>query len=259
MNESPNNAYSFMFADYFLALSKWFKAIPTYRQDYDPKTESYYQEYPRVIYGQPSAVFRKMSDTKESLNGRIKLPVISFFALSYRRIKERQNPYARYTSQLKDEYDPEAVGESRAAQVYEINYNVSVWTANNKSRDDLVSRIIRNFNTTLTLSYYPDPVRYPNDFIWMPFKLEDDINDASEFEMLDEKDTRDIIRTDFIISGEALLPLETKFYAPIKSIAVSQYIETKLAENSPNGQYRIDVVSDADEPLSFEINTTEKL
>lgn len=259
MNESPNNAYSFMFADYFLALSKWFKTIPTYRQDYDPKTQTYFQEYPRVIYGQPSAVFRKIADTKETVNGRTKLPVISFFALSYRRVKERQNPYARYTSELKDEYNPEAVGESRAAQVYEINYNVSVWTANNKSRDDLISRIIRNFNTTLTLTYYPDPVHYPNDYIWMPFKLEDDINDASEFEMLDEKDTRDLIRTDFIIMGEALLPLETKFYAPIKSIAVKTFIENKAADNSPNGQFRIDVTSLPDEPLVFEVNTSEIL
>ncbi len=240
------SGYSFLFADYFLALSKWFAGFTTYRTDYDPQTKSTSIERPKVIYGQPSAAFRKFREDTDSINGRVKLPVISFYASNFRRIKERQNPYARYSNHLlKNSDNPEMVGESRAAQVYEINYNVSVWTNGNKSRDDLMSRILRNFNTSLTLTYFPDPVNYPHDFVWMPFKIEDDINDATDLEVLEEKDTRDIVRTDFIITGESLLPLETTFWNPITEISLISKIEEKSED------YTIKVTSNPGEPLEF--------
>ena len=239
------DSYSFLFADYFLALSKWFAGFTTHRQDYNPQTGTSSIEKPRVIYGQPSAAFRKFREDTDSINGRVKLPVISFFASSFRRIKERQNPYARYSNHLLRLEDSSLVGESRAAQVYEINYNVSIWTNGNKSRDDLVSRILRSFNTTLTLSYFPDAVKYPNDFIWMPFKLEDDINDATDLEVLEERETRDIVRTDFTITGESLLPLETQFFNPITDISLISKLESHTSEVT------IKVTSDPGEPLEF--------
>lgn len=241
------SAYSFLFADYFLALSKWFSNFTTYREDYDPVSQTKSIERPRVVYGQPSAAFRKMREDRDSLNGRIKLPVISFYASTFRRIKERQNPYATYSNSVLKAASG-LVGQSRAAQVYEITYNISVWTNGNKSRDDLISRIVRAFNTSITLSYFPDPVAYPNDWIWMPFKIEDDITDATDLEVLDEKDTRDITRTDFVILGESLLPLETEFFNPITDISLVSKIESQTTAN-----YTIKVFSQPGQPIEFEI------
>ena len=258
---SPGNVYQFLFADYILALSKWFSSFRTFKQIYDPKTGEYNDEIPVVIYGQPSAAYRTLTKDLNTINGKPRLPVISFFALNFTRVKERQNPYARYTSNwMKNELLEEGdyASQSRAPQVWKITYNVSIWTNNNKSRDDLISKIVRRFNTSLTLSYFPDPVTYPHHYIWMPFSMEEDITDSTEFEQLDETDTRDLIRTDFILTGESVLPLETKFYKAIKSVGI-EVLESKIKTGDPDGQYRIDVISKKDEPLHFIVNSTEKL
>jgi len=256
-----NNLFSFLFADYILALSDFFKSLSTYETRYDPVTGLEETLKPKVIYGQPTAAYRKI--VQETINGRPVLPIISFVSLSMNRIKSRQNPYASYISSwmiddFLEQSDEPYTSVTYAPQVYKITYNVSVWTRNNKTRDDIISRIVRFFNTTLTLRYYPNPTKYPDFFLYMPFEIEEEISDTTELEQLEEKDVRELIRTDFIITGEAVLPMSTNFYKGITSIGINIF-ESKVKAAKPNGQYRLDVISAIDEPLTFEINTQEKL
>jgi hypothetical protein len=252
-----NNIYSFLFADYFLALSKFLASLETYKMRYIPETGEHVIEKPTVMYGQPSAAYRKIFENT-NVNWQTRLPVISFLALQFDRIKARQNPYAIYKNNyIKSDWDAHAIALSWAPQVYKITYNFSVWTNNNKSRDDLMSRIVRYFNPTLTLKHFPDPVNNPHHFIYMPFEIEDTFSDSSELEQLEEKDTRDLIRTDFIITGESVLPLETSFHKDIRSIGVD-VINDKMAVGTPDGQYRWDV-SEIDGEYIIEINLSERL
>jgi len=258
MAESTNSIYSFLFADYFLALSKFFAQIETYKMKYYPDTGETKPERPTVLYGQPSAAYRKIIADLGNLNGQSRLPVISFVALQFDRVKARQNPYAIYKNNLiKNEWDDTKVALSWAPQVYKVTYNFSIWTNNNKSRDDLISRIVRYFNPTLTLKHFPDPANHPNHFIYMPFEIEDSINDSTELEQLEEKDTRDLIRTDLILIGESVVPLETSFHNDIRSIGVD-VITDKLKTGIPDGQYRWDIV-DQDGDYLLQINLNERL
>ena len=252
-----NNIFSFMFADYFLALAHFLSTIETFKKRYNPVTQTYEQEKPIVMYGQPSAAYRKIQADKNNINGKTKLPVISFVALQFDRIKARQNPYAIYKNNyLKNEWDENAIALSWAPQVYKITYNFSVWTNNNKSRDDLLSRIVRYFNPTLTLKFFPDPVNNPHHFIYMPFEIEDQLSDATDLEQIEEKDTRDLVRTDFILTGESVLPLETSFHKDIRSIGI-ELIESK-ASNAYSEKIQWDI-SEVDGEYILQINPQPNL
>lgn len=149
------------------------------------------QEKLRVAYGTPHAAFRRIF-SDENVNGKPNLPYMNFWAMEFRRVRSHENPFVRYTI-----INPDGtVSIGRAPQWYEISLQFSLWTSSYKSRDDVLAQYLRFFpGQDIFLPYYPDPVNYPDIERIVQIELDESITDETELEGLEERETRDVVRT----------------------------------------------------------------
>lgn len=229
-------SYSFLFADYFIELANHWSRLGTFRYKKSPEVEKE-KEMLTVIYGQPNSAYRRLFQP-DNINSQIYLPVLNFYMSDARRIRERQNPYASWT-----QYDGvDGAYRHRAGQVYELTYTCSLWTDSNKVRDDILSQIIRDFNTSLNLRHFPNDDE--RDYVWFSWSMPENFSDTTDLELIPEKSTVKFRRMDFTLTGESVVPLESKWSKAIKNIQVDTKVLDYLDVETKN-QFKVELLPTA--------------
>ncbi len=233
VSEDEWRSYSFLFADYFIELARHWSRIQTFRYKKSPLQEKEIEQL-SVIYGQPNSAYRRLFQPDEN-NKQVYLPVLNFYMSDARRIRERQNPYASWT-----QYDGQGGAyRHRAGQVYELTYTCSLWTNDNKTRDDVMSQILRDFNTSLNLRHFPidgDP-----KFVWFSWSMPENFSDTTDLELIPEKSTVKFRRTDFTLTGEAVVPLDSKYSKAITNIQVDTNV-MEMFDGETKTQYKVELL-----------------
>lgn len=232
MNEQSVWTYRPLFGHYFLELQKFFASFSSSKVDQNGN-----QVKPIVIMGTPTATFRKItspgtnisSTNPSSYNGMVNLPVINFTVSDFRRVFAQENPYVRYKI---NNYNTNNFGKKEvligySPQTWDLTFQVSVWTDTLKERDDLMSKILTCFRPDINLKHYPDPIGYPNEVLWMNFKMDESFTDETNNEDLQEKETKKIIRSSFGLICSAILPYDSQYVPIIERIEILQKIESK--------------------------------
>lgn len=226
------SSYSPLFGHYFLTLQRFLASIKTAKRN---EAGEFEMTTPIVIMGSPQAAYRRIysldsgisADTPKSINKQPNLPTINFIAMDFRRIFGQENPYVRINSRYDSENKINEINQ--ALQTWEISYQVSVWTESFRSRDDLLSRIFTSFKGgEIGLRYYPNLIDDPQNFYWFTYRVDEMFQDETSVEELPDKDSRKIIKSSFIIKGDAHLSYETSYTPAILDIEIlNKEMETR--------------------------------
>jgi hypothetical protein len=232
MNEQRIYNYRPLFGHYFLELQKFFALFTISGVDQNDN-----QIKPIVLMGTPQAAFRRINTPNSnisgtnpsSINSSANLPAINFIAVDFRRVYGMENPYARMTTNLikTDSFGRETILETYSPQSWEITYQVSIWTDSYKQRDDLISKVLTMFRHDVTIPYYPDPVNYPNNVLWMELRMDESFNDDTNLEDLQEKESRKFVRSSFSVNARAILLYDSNFIPTILRIQIENELLAK--------------------------------
>jgi len=236
MNEQRIYNYRPLFGHYFLELQKFFALLTISGVDQNDN-----QIKPIVLMGTPQAAFRKINTSNSNVSGSnpsminssANLPALNFIAVDFRRNYGMENPYARMTQYTRqtDNFGRETVLETYSPQSWEITYQVSVWTDSYKQRDDIMSKILIMFRHDLTIPYYPDPINYPNNKLWMELRMDDSFSDDTNVEDLTDKESRKIIRSTFSVNARTILAYDSNFISTILRIQIENDILATQGKN----------------------------
>jgi hypothetical protein len=191
---------------------------------YETKNNYKYTTYPMIVMlGSPTAAYRRLknitnnTDKGKDENKMQKFPLINFTPNTFDRVVGMEVPYARRFTRI----NRNLTRIDRDIQRWNITYQMSLWTASYRMRDDILSKIFRSFPAgEMALRHFPDPEN-PDYFFNMEFRLEGGFSDSTDLESLDPKEVRDIVRTDFTMVGPAVLPYENNSVGNIKYIDFS--------------------------------------
>lgn len=232
MNEQSVWTYRPLFGHYFLELQKFFASLSSSKVDQYGN-----QVKPIVLLGTPSATFRRITapgtnasaTNRPSYNGAVNLPVINFVATDFRRVFAQENPYARYNtySRSTNNFGVKETVVGYSPQTWDITFQVSVWTDTYKERDDLVSKVMVCFRPDLNLKHYPDPVGFPNVYHWMTFKVEESFTDETNYEDLQEKETKKLTRSSFTLTCSAILPYDSTYVPTVEYVELLQKVHSE--------------------------------
>jgi hypothetical protein len=232
MNENRIYNYRPLFGHYFLEIQKFFALFAISGVD-----QYNNQIKPIVIMGTPQAAFRKINTpisnisgtNPASINSSANLPAINFIAMDFRRNYSMENPYVHVNrgKAPNDYLGREKVLISYSPQSWEITFQVSIWTDSYKQRDDIISKILIMFRQDLTIPYYPDPVNYPNEKLWIEIRMDESFSDETNLEDLQEKESRKFVRTSFTMISRAILPYDMNYVSTILRIQIENEILAK--------------------------------
>ena len=236
MGDNPTLG-QFLFGAYMLELGKFFKdKFGSFKYQANGDNIAL-----QVFYGTPRAAFRYYQD---KYNGVVKLPMLNYHFGSFTRLKgfERVGKYINVSGQL-----DESAGTMPLMPMpvkYDIPVSCQLWNNSYRERDYMLHAIITSFPLGRTnLMHYPDPVNYPDDYLFMPIDMEDEIRDDTEIEGLSEKETRDRVRTTFSLKfTEAVVP-----YDSFRADVVTPFVAGD--PNDPNdhgtgGIYVVETIND---------------
>lgn len=181
----------------------------------------------QVFYGTPRAAFRYWY---ERFNGQLILPLLNFHGADMRRRYDKECPNIHlrlYTMDEFSHYDGK-VSTTYSPMHFDVTYSFSLYNNSYRERDKIIHKIMQLFaRGQRSIRWYPDPENYPKIFLFMPLQLDESINDETEIEGLDQNETRNIIRTNFTIVSQAVVP-----YDVIRIPAVTEFIiNNKINEN----------------------------
>ena len=198
------NTFS-LFVHYFREIKKFFKGFSDYKGNQI-----------QVYFGTPQSAFRDNA----SKNGKTILPMLNFHAVSWNRKPEREPVNTFFTMHERTDRTTGKTFVGRAPMVFEVNYQVSLWTNTYNERDDLMYKFYTQFIRGELSLLVPVEEAGIQDFLFMPLKIQDDFSDDTELEAGDPKETRDVIRTSFNMIGESLVPYELCEYDVVKEILI---------------------------------------
>lgn len=215
----------YLFGIYIIELGRFFKGIYSNFQIGANDTPLKAQ----VFFGAPRAAFRYYM---EQFNGVIKLPMINY-SISNAERKPEYEKIVYLSAGSENRLDPNSKGSiMRFPSIFEITYQVDLWTNNLRERDYMMHKIINKMpmGGEAWLSYYPDKENYPHDFLPMPHRLDLTFKDETELDNLGEKETRDRIRTSFTITcSRAFVPYE------IEEVPIVNWVGFEAYVNQQNG------------------------
>lgn len=222
----------FLFGHYFVEMAKWLAKFQGYNQNAET-------QYLQVLYGVPSAAWRKVTQTT---NGVMNLPVINFFVADFKQDFSMENPFASHTGSWANDNVKKLTSRERAPQHWDLTYSVNLWTSSLTTRDDLMGKIMRQFQAGhLALKFYPDTTRWPNVFMWMPIYFDGSFQDATNVDDVPGKETRDVIRTTFNLRGHCVLPYYSKIVPRIEKIQLDETVRADIEQIYTSGQ-AVDVI-----------------
>lgn len=216
----------FLFGNYIVEIAKLFSMRFSKFQLYGTAKELPLQVY----YGTPRAAFRFWY---KKFNGQMLLPSLNFYGTSYHRRLDKECPNTSLELSDPRSYNPAdgTVAVTKPPMHYDVTYQFSIFNNNARERDALIHQILQMFpRGSCSLRWFPDPIIYPEIFLFMPLTMEDDFTDDTEIEGLPENETRDIIRTTFNIISSAVLP-----YDILRIPAVTQvFLNNNIKEDEAN-------------------------
>jgi len=204
--EQPNTIEpEWLFGEHLATIRKYFQILKSYR------SENGQQLQLTVYYGTPSTAYRQELQTvgklisegklDQNFNGKTRLPFMNFFASSWKR-KLSKEPITR-PHILRYESDKEKFLKTQVPFIFEVVINCSIWSANYRERDDLIFKLYNLFpRNEISLPHLPDKNDQYKSGSLINIVLNEDMTDATEIEGLDERETRDVIRTDFTMQAE---------------------------------------------------------
>jgi hypothetical protein len=210
-----NSAFRPLFGHYFLELQRFLASLIGFKNN-----ENGEPIRPVVLMGTPSAAFRNIITPQSNSNyvsersfaGITNLPLINFIATDYRRQYAQENPYARlYTRNIDSKKTALA---TYSPQSWDISIQISIWTDTFKERDDMMSKLVTSFRHELNLPFYPDPINFPNDTLWMTFRMDESFIDETIQDDLQEKESRRFIKSSFNVICNTILPYDSN-YVPL--------------------------------------------
>lgn len=269
MPQQNGSGYHFLFGQYFMSIAKYmaqFTSFRTERSVVGSTTEV--PEKLRVIYGTPSAAFRRIyqSDASKTgavaanapqVNGKPNLPVFNFFCVDFRRDFTAENGFVRLMGNKDNIWRDDTAKTNaimKAPQQWDLVLGCSIWTDTYKTRDDMMGKILLSFNAgDLYIPYQPDPVRFPDEVSWVYIRMDESVSDETEIENMPEKETKDIIRTNFSWKMRAVLPYPIDMAPYIENIQINEYVKSRTDTEATlvNDGYHIHVLDD--DPFSFEL------
>lgn len=226
-----NEAPLFLFGIYVIEIAKYFNTFRSFNKD-DVKdlpnpnakpgekptipNPNYGQTIPlNVVYGSPKPSMRKYLSR---YNGMMRTPVLNFWGVDWIRRVEKEPVGVRLFSKKQAQRDGKA-DVFRPPMQFDVNYSFTLFTSSIQERDHILYQIYMGFPRNEISLIYQDPTNPdPDDFIFIPLKIDYNNQDESELEGISEKETRDIIRTSFSLTGSHVVPYPTREYPVIKSI-----------------------------------------
>lgn len=226
--QQPNTINpEWLFGEYFATIKKYFERIKSYR------TENNVQVPLSVRYGTPAAAYRDEIQTVAKLiedskldatfNGKIRLPMLNFFAQTWKRKLGREpihNPYL-----IRYEKDKEKYLKTQVPFIFDVTINCSIWSASYRERDDLLFKLYSMFpRNEISLPHIPDKNDPYSSGTLINIIFNEDMTDATEIEGLDERETRDVIRTDFTMQTELAVARYGYYVGVIKKASVGETV-----------------------------------
>jgi len=258
-----NEAPLFLFGIYVVEIAKYFNTFRSFNKDDlkeipNPNAKpgekptfpnpNYGQTIPlNIVYGSPKASMRKYLSR---YNGMMRTPVLNFYGVDWIRRVEKE-PIMRLFNK-KEARETGVAQVRRPPMQFDVNYSFSLFTSSIQERDHILYQIYTAFPRNELSLIYQDPTNPdPDDFIFIPLKIDYNAQDESELEGMGEKETRDIIRTSFSLVGQHVVPYPSREYPVIKSI----HFVDKMRD--PAGdvvtQYNLDIVPDPDGHIILDI------
>lgn len=183
-----------------------------------------------VYYGTPRAAFRYFL---KKFNGVMILPVANFFGVDYRRRFDKECANPHLTMSDKRSYDPidGTVTVTKPPMHFDITYQFSIYNNTMRERDRMIHGIMQIFpRGGCSLRWFPDKEDFPWIFLFMPLRIEESFIDETEIEGLEQKETRDIIKTNFNLISSAVLPYDVFRVPAVHHVLVSEYVEEDYRE-----------------------------
>jgi len=261
-----NEAPLFLFGIYVIEIAKYFNTFRSFNRD-DVKdipntnakpgekptipNPNYGQTLPlNVVYGSPKASMRKYLSR---YNGMMRTPVLNFYGVDWVRRVEKE-PIMRLFNK-KEARDTGVATVRRPPMQWDVNYSFSLFTSSMQERDHILYQIYTAFPRNELSLIYQDPTNPdPDDFIFIPLKIDYNSQDESELEGMSEKETRDIIRTSFSLVGSHVVPYPSKDYPVIKSI----HFVDKMLDQAGDvvTQYNLNIVPDPDGHIILDLGAS---
>lgn len=204
--EQPNSqAPEWLFGEYFATIKKYFQQIKSYREENGGQIPML------VYYGTPSAAYRQEVKAVDELvaagrldktfNGKARLPLLNFFGQTWKRKLGREPISRPYV--IRYEADKEKYLKTMPPFVFDVTINCSIWAASYRERDDLLFKLYSMFpRNEISLPHIPDKNDPYHSGTLINIIFNEDMTDSTEIEGLDERETRDVIRTDFTMQTE---------------------------------------------------------
>jgi hypothetical protein len=151
----------------------------------------------------------------------MRLPLLNFVTVDWIRNVSKEPVGQRVFGSM----DPvtKTVQTSRPAMHFDLTYSCSLFCSDYKERDHVLYQLYCAFPRGEVSLIYRDPLgKTEEDYIFMPLKLDDNMVDATELENSDMKETRDVIRTDFTMHGQSVVPYPSK---EVKAIEHVYYVD----------------------------------
>ncbi len=183
----------------------------------------------QVTYGTPRSAFRYMLETN---NGKMKLPLLSFYMVDYNRINAMNRPMWLFTPETIDEAKGTIDG-MRAPAHFSLNINFNLYTNNYRERDYILTELFQCMPLgEMWLHSYPDIDNHPDVVLAVPLKMDDTVSDETTIEGLDMKDVRDVVRTVFNMQcTNAMIPMKIATFPVVRKI--NSIVKT-CSQNSQN-------------------------
>ena len=232
----------YLFGDYFLEIAKYFSQIQSYRVD-----EEIDEYIPlQVFYGTPGAAYRRAYETN---NGKIKLPMLSFFASDWKRVPGMEPILSTGLKANYNTLDKEnkTIILEQVPMKFEVTYTVNLWTSNDTERDDLHYKINLMFprgEISLVARNNPDN---PDYFLFMPLKFDGAFKDETELEEK-ESQTRSIVKTSFNMTGSSTLPRRGVLTGLVQSIYFKSIVKDSSTSGAVATRSAVKVTSPIDDP-----------
>jgi len=218
----PRNLFPhYLFGNYVVEIAKLFK----YQFNEIKITPTAPKLSLQVYYGTPKAAFKQWLKT---FNGKMQYPAINFYGIDYRRRYDKECPNSKMELSDPRSYDPNdgTVTVTNPPMHYDVTYQFSLYNNNMRERDHVLHRILMMFTRgQCSLKWYPMPLVFPDIFLYMPLKLDEGFFDETEVEGLTEKETGDLIKTNFNIISSAVLPYDVWRMPSVTKMLVNNIIE----------------------------------
>lgn len=190
----------------------------------------------QVYFGTPRAAFRYYY---ERFNGMIKLPMINYHLSTIERLPHFEPTYVVFHN--KDTLDRinGQIQSMRAPGVFKLTYSVNIFNNSYRERDYMLHALFTAFpKGQVHLIYFPDATNHKDVFLQMPHEIDLNIADETEIEGLDEKETRDIIKTSIAITcSRAFVPYDVTMTPAISYISFTSTMNDMIQNNITTSFY----------------------